>query len=199
MIIKTTRFLLPCKTDEPMILKEQLLKAIKVIRMFPIFILSVPFVLFLLYLKASISYESTIRTILGYMAIGFSFVAIPFIVLCFIFISIYRSLLNYIQKMEKAYSQEVKWGWYFIFYPWFSSHNFYNRVDFIESIKRNISKEEKQCWAFQNFLYNVYHHTVFNFSSLCILNDNGSWTKQSLAISQLADFAFTEWTYIFHS
>ncbi|RLI69934.1 hypothetical protein DRO91_07295 [Candidatus Heimdallarchaeota archaeon] len=108
MIIKTTRFLLPCKTDEPMILKEQLLKAIKVIRMFPIFILSVPFVLFLLYLKASISYESTIRTILGYMAIGFSFVAIPFIVLCFIFISIYRSLLNYIQKMEKAYSQEVK-------------------------------------------------------------------------------------------
>ena len=98
MIIKTTRFLLPCKTDEPMILKEQLLKAIKVIRMFPIFILSVPFVLFLLYLKASISYESTIRTILGYMAIGFSFVAIPFIVLCFIFISIYRSLLNYIQK-----------------------------------------------------------------------------------------------------
>lgn len=119
MIIKTTRFLLPCKTDEPMILKEQLLKAIKVIRMFPIFILSVPFVLFLLYLKASISYESTIRTILGYMAIGFSFVAIPFIVRCFIFISIYRSLLNYIQKMEKAYSQEVKWGWYFIFYPWF--------------------------------------------------------------------------------
>jgi len=106
MIVKVTRFLLRCRTDDLAVLRGKLWKSIqemkKISTIFVLSMLSGPIVFSLFYLKALIFHKLAFQIFGKYMTICFSLIVIPSITAYFLFVHIYCKLFDYIQKLDKS-------------------------------------------------------------------------------------------------